>query len=140
MKNCKVCDKELMVINMSHISTHNMTKEEYKAYGEVEPVEPEQQVETIWDSVDTNSVEYKMKVAKFRFPVELTSRMNITVDQNRKCPVCLQRIFESVVFVLLSNRSEIMGRRALTPQSAKHKACTIAIADIRDVVATTFYP
>lgn len=136
---CKACNKEYAVINIQHLATHDMTMEEYDNIGKVEPVEPQEEIETIWSSIDTNSMEYKMKVAQLNRTINtLNNKTNVTIEKGRACPVCHQRIYEATSFVLLRTKHEQQGNRLREPQSIKHKACAIATANMRDILASVF--
>jgi len=138
---CKVCEKELKVVNLSHIKTHQLTREDYDKYDTINPVEPEETVEPIWSSLDTTSIQYKTKrIRMFNHHVQLNAKMNVLMKDKSLCPTCLKRIFEPIGFVLLRSRLEIQAKRLEKPQYVMHKECAVASGDIRNVLASVFLP
>lgn len=139
---CKVCEKKLMKITMSHIKTHDgMTQEEYDNYNDIEPVEPEEEVETIWDSTDISGTEYKMKVAKLgKNVILMRNKTNVTAMTGKKCPGCHDKIYEPTAYVILRGKTEILAKQLTSPQNIKHKSCAIAEANLRDALGSVFFP
>lgn len=139
-EQCKVCEKEYGVVNMAHIKTHQMTREDYDNYDTtVEPVEPETTVEPIWNSLDISSIQFKTKrIRLLNHEVLLNNKMNVMVHDRRDCPTCLKKIYEPVAYVLLRSRLEIQARRLEKQQYVMHKLCAIASGDIRNVLASVY--
>lgn len=138
-EECKICDKEYAIITMSHIKTHDMTKEEYDAYGTVDPIEQEAVGEPMWESLDTSSIEYKTKRARLMSNQKaLNNNMNVKVGDHRNCPVCVERIYEPHAYVRLRSRLEQTNRRIQNEQTVMHLECVIAVASIRDQIASVY--
>ena len=128
---CKVCDKELARINTSHVKTHKMTMEEYNNIDNIKIEKEEVKLETIWDSIDTSTVEYKMKVSKLSNNIKQVKQSNmIKFDDKDNCPVCLEKIFETYAFVHLKNKWEQKSGKLERPQVVMHRPCAIATGTV----------
>ena len=141
---CKICNREFVSLTLSHIKTHGIdTRDAYNEYviDTVTSEVKEEKVESIWDYVDVNSMQYKMRVVKLgKTIVMLRSSRNVTIENERKCPQCNDRIYEPHAFVHLRTRWERTARELQTPQDVMHKPCAIASGNMANTMAMVKTP
>lgn len=141
-EQCKICKRSFVKINISHLRTHNMTREQYDKADTIQPVTPDKDViKTIWDSMNTSSIEYKMKASAMdKGNLTLRSQNNVMVQDGRICPECNDKIYEPYAYVSLSPGFEQTGRILQEVQYIKHKQCTIATGSIYHKMAVVPVP
>ena len=141
MEPCKVCKKTLKTINMSHVKTHDMTMEEYEAYGDVNPIEAGDNVDSVWNSIDTESTEYKVKVNHHKSNIIHLSRRDVVdLRDGRKCAFCGEILIYLTVYIILDTSEEVHLKKPMTMKKPYHKDCAIAKSSIKHRIAAVMNP
>lgn len=137
---CKVCNKPYGQVNKSHVGTHNMTMEEYRSYGEVEPKPQDTKpVVSKWDEI-MSTVEWKMKERKLATrPALVSDKYCIDFRGGNNCEFCKSPVTVSVWMILNDPQEKAYGR-PLQRKKPYHKQCAIHEADMEDRLAYVMNP
>lgn len=142
VEKCKICNGEYKEVNKSHVrAKHNMTWEEYQAYNKITPVQDQEKIQTIWDSVNIDSIEFKVRHRALSSSIpHIRNNECVDLRNGKICHGCKRKIHGISVFIILYTYIEMRTNKPEHMKKPYHKDCAIAVADSTHRIGVVLNP